>query len=91
MQTCEFKYHSDLDVYVMKKKQEGALSSMPQHNLEYILALYFRFHLENKMKLKGNREALEKWKCQETGCCMEEIERVIDLQSMEIHRFKTIS
>ena len=87
----QFKTHSDLDFYVLRKKQGGTLSSMPQHDLEFILTLYFRFHLESKARLKTNRQALEQWRCGELRCQMKEIEGHIDMQSMEIHNFKTIS
>lgn len=58
---------------------------MPQHDLEYILALYFRFHLENKSKLKKNRMALEEWRCREAHCCMGEVVELIKLESMKIY------
>lgn len=88
---AQFKKHSDLDLYVMQKRQEGLLVKMPQHDLEYILALYFRFHLEEKTKLKGDQKALENWTCPETRCCAKELEGLINDQSMTIHQFKTIS
>ena len=87
----EFDTHSDLDLYVMQKKEGGILTSMPQHDLEYLLALYFRFHLESKTKLKGNQKALDEWRCTEELCQAKVVEGHIELQSMAIHNFKTIS
>ena len=87
----QFKTHSDLDLYVMQKKEDGFFSGMPQHDLEYLLALYFRFHLESKTKLKGDQKALDEWRCTEELCQAKVVEGRIELQSMAIHNFKTIS
>ena len=84
----EFKTHSDLDEYVMRKSREGVIDSMPQHDLEFLLALYFRFHLESRAKLKNDRLALEAWRCGELQCCMGEVERKIRIESMKIHSFR---
>ena len=80
----QFKSHSDLDEYVMRKV---TITDMPQHDLEFILALYFRFHLESKSKLTTERKALDEWQCAESHCCMEEVEKHIDIKSMKIHNF----
>ena len=83
----EFKTHTHLDLYILEKRRQGILSSMPQHDLEFFLALYFRFHLESKSRLKADHQALEQWRCEESRCQMEEIEKLIDLHSMQIHTF----
>lgn len=85
----KFKTHSHLDLYVKQKQEDGTITSMPEHDLEFILALYFRFHLESKTKLKKDRK--EEWHCEEEYCRMQDIEGFIELQSMAIHNFKTIS
>ena len=63
---------------------------MPQHDLEFILTLYFRFHLESKEELRKNHKALEEWKCQEANCQMEELEKFIDMGSLKLHGFLTV-
>lgn len=87
----KFKTHSHLDLYIKQKQEDGTITSMPEHDLEFILALYFRFHLESKTKLKKDRKALDEWHCEEEHCRMQDIEGFIELQSMAIHNFKTIS
>lgn len=82
----EFKTHAVLDKYV----REGAISDMPQHDLEFLLALYFRFHVESRSRLKDHK-ALEQWQCQEKDCCMEKIEKLIEMESMKIHDFITVT
>ena len=82
----EFKTHRDLDKYV----EEQDLDSMTQHDLEYILAMYFRFHLESKEKLKENRQLLEEWVCEEAVCRMDEIEKLVDHKNLLIHQFQPI-
>ncbi len=88
---AKFKSHSDLDKYVASKLRDGVLASMPQHDLEYLLTLYFRFHLESKTQLRKDCKALEGWKCQERNCCMGSIEKLIQVESMKLHKFSTIS
>lgn len=84
----EFKLHSDLDKYVMHKKQEESLDSMSQINLEVLLTLYFRFHLESRAELKEDHQALEAWQCGELQCCMEEVEKRIQLELLKINSFR---
>ena len=80
-----FKSHSDLDEYVLSKQSRNAMVDMPQHDLEFILALYFRFHMEAQSRLRKNQAALENWQCREVGCCMQEVLRLINLESMKIY------
>ncbi len=82
----KFKTHRDLDKYV----ESQDLTSMPQHDLEFLLVLYFRFHLESKDKLKENRKLLEEWVCQEQHCKMDEVEHQVKDQSLLIHKFPPI-
>ena len=80
-----FETHSSLDEYIMDKMREGVVGEMPQHDLEFLLALYFRFHLESKAKLKNDSKALEEWHCEEQHCQMGEVERFIEIESLKIH------
>ena len=59
------------------------IAKIPQHDLEFLLALYFQFHLENK-----DHMAL---KCEKEGCQMDEIERHIKIKSALLHKFKVMS
>ena len=79
--------HSDLDEYVTILKQTKAIDGMKQHDLEFLLMLYFQFHLVSRTKLKDNWQALEAWQCGELQCCMEEVERRIQMESMKLHSF----
>lgn len=81
----EFPSHSALDRYILSKKRANTISRMPQHDLEYILTLYFRFHLESKSKLRKQHAALEEWECGEVHCCMEAVVELIKLESMQIY------
>ena len=83
-----FKTHQDLDAYVTRIKREGHTKDMPQHDLEFILTLYFRFHLESKDRLRKNQKALQEWKCQEVNCQMEELEKLIEMGSLKLHGFR---
>ena len=82
----EFKTHSDLDKYVMLEVSKGTITDMPQHDLEFILTVYFRFHVESRSKLTG--KALDEWQCKESHCRIAEIEEHIRMESMKIHNFQ---
>ena len=84
----QFETHSDLDARASKGGEE-ALANLPQHELEFLLAMYLHFHLEDKAQLKGDTEALGAWQCEETGCCMGEVERLIKVKSMQVHDLET--
>ena len=73
----KFKTHSELDNYVQQLKRGNRVAHIPQHDLEFILALYFRFHLESKSELRDDSTALREWKCEVKGCCFEDIEKLI--------------
>ena len=81
-----FKTHAHLDDYV----KEQSLESMSQHDLEYLLALYFRFHLESKEKVKNDRKQYEEWVCPERFCHMDEVEMHVDQSTLLIHRFRSM-
>ena len=82
----EFKTHSDLDRYAMLEVSKGTITDMPQHDLEFILTVYIRFHVESRSKLTG--KALDEWQCIESNCCIEEIEKHIRMESLKIHDFQ---
>ncbi len=85
---AKFMTHSELDMYVMHK-DKGVLTDMPCHDLEYLLTLYFRFHLERKTQLRKDHKVLEEWKCQEENCSMEIIEELINdnVKSTKLYNF----
>lgn len=87
----KFTNHIHLDTYVREKEQSGEISQLTKHDLEYLLAQYFRYHLEQKTRLqRENKEAeLDEWSCEVKGCCMERLEKCIDFESLRIHNFKT--
>ena len=87
----EFETHQDLDKYVVQMQEGNRIAQMPQHDLEFLLTLYFRFHLEHKKKLERDDKVSRQWKCQERNCQMSEIERLIIMESLLVHKFKTIS
>ena len=86
----KFTNHVHLDTYVREKEQNGEISQLTRHDLEYLLAQYFRYHLEQKTRLlRDNKEAeLGEWSCEVKGCCMERLEQRIDFESLRIHNFK---
>ena len=86
----EFKDHSSLNQYVKEKLADDSIKEMPQHDLEFILAHYFRLHLESEVANSGGG-ALSESQCTEGDCYMSEVENLIDLQSMMVHRFRTIA
>ena len=81
-----FKTHAHLDDYV----KEQSLETMSQHDLEYLLALYFRFHLESKEKIKNDRKQYEEWVCPERFCHMDEVEMHVDQSTLLIHRIRSM-
>ncbi len=86
----KFKTHSELDNYVQQLKRNKQVSDIPQNDLEFILALYFRFHLESKSELRDDSTALREWKCEVKGCCFEDIEKLIEVEALQIHKFRVI-
>lgn len=86
-----FTSHVHLDNYIREKEQSGEVVQLTKHDLEYLLAQYFRYHLEQKTRLqRDNKEVdLNDWGCEVKGCCMERLEKRIDFESLRIHSFKT--
>lgn len=66
--------HKALDDYV----RELDLSTLTQHDKEYLLCLYFQFHLEAMKTDKDPGEA-----CRVAGCCMERIEAQLEEMMLE--------
>ena len=87
----KFETHGDLDKYVIQMQTDNDIARITQQDLEFLLALYFQFHLESKKLLGKDRTALEKWKCEEEECQIGEIERLITMESLLVHNFKTLS
>ena len=81
--STKLKTHRDLDEYVKKID----LRSLTPHDLEYILALYFRFHVESKEKIKDDRKKMEEWTCPEADCCMNYVDQLVDHGKLLIHDF----
>ena len=88
---AKFTNHIHLDDYVREKEQSGEISWLTKHDLEYLLAQYFRYHLEQKTRLQQDNKEVElsEWGCEVKGCCMERLEKRIDFESLRIHSFKT--
>ena len=88
---AKFSNHVHLDTYVREMEQSGDISKLTKDDLEYLLAHYFQYHLEQKTQLQQDddeEEELSKWCCEVKGCCMERLEKRIDFES-RIHNFKT--
>ena len=84
----KFKTHASLDEYVQEICKTGKIDAMPQHDLEFLLAQYFRFHVDSKRKASDTETAMVDWKCQETKCLMEHVEKKINFHSLQIHKFR---
>lgn len=88
---AKFTDHVHLDNYVREKEQSGEISQLTKHDLEYLLAQYFRYHLEQKTRLQQDNKEVElsEWGCEVKRCGMERLEKRIDFESLRIHSFKT--
>ena len=83
------KTHASLDEYVQEICKTGKIDAMPQHDLEFLLAQYFRFHVDSKRKASDTETAMVDWKCQETSkCLMKHVEKKINFRSLQIHKFR---
>ena len=85
-----FTSHAKLDEYVKEIEDTQKIHSMPQHDLEFLLAQCFYFHLQQKSQLQDRNADLSKWTCEEPTCCMQQLEKYIHFETLSIHRFKTI-
>ena len=70
---------------------DSDIARLTKQDLEFLLALYFQFHLESNKLLGKDRTALEKWKCEEEKYQMGEIERLITIECLLVHNFNTLS
>jgi hypothetical protein len=88
---AKFTDHVHLDNYVREKEQSGEIGQLTKHDLEFLLAQYFRYHLEQKTRLQQEEKGVElsEWGCEVKGCSMERLEKRIDFESLRIHSFKT--
>ena len=82
----EFATHRSLDEYVEKSN----LGEMSQGDLEFILAMYFRFHLELKDKLRKEKRLRDSWKCNKATCHMDMVERLLNTKTSLIYKFKEL-
>ena len=64
----EFQTHEELDRYVRESQDTGEFDELTQHDKEYLLCLYFQFHLETLEEDKGEP-------CQVPNCMKDEVER----------------
>lgn len=80
----QYKNHAELDLYVKEHKEKDLLHSMPQKDLEFLLAQYFQFHLQDKSQYCKKVADLEKWECKEKDCLMHELEK----HACSVNRFE---
>ena len=64
----EFQTHKELDRYVRESQKTGEFDELTQHDKEYLLCLYFQFHLETLEEDKGEP-------CQISNCMKDEVAR----------------
>ena len=88
--SLEFTSHAKLDEYVKEIEDTQEIRSMPQHDLEFLLAQCLHFHLQQKSQLQDKNADFSKWTCEEPTCCMQQLEKYIHFETLSIHRFKTI-
>lgn len=75
---ADFESHTQLDSYVRENQ-----SKLTQENMEYLLAQYFTFHMQNVIK-SGN---LEDWNCKDGDCMMDYLEVKVDEKLLIMHRY----
>lgn len=85
-----FTSHAKLNEHVKRIVDNRTILGMPQHDLEYLLAQCFRFHLQQKGQLQDKNADLSNWTCEEPNCCMQQLEKYIHFDTLRIHNFKTI-
>ena len=86
----EYTTHAELDAYMRNLQAKGDLNAMPQGDLEFLLAMYFKFHLDNRRQYMKDPIALENWKCTERLCLMKELESRIQLKNLRFLNFRTV-
>ncbi len=67
----DFQTHEDLDQFVQDSESNGQFAKLTQHDKEYLLCLYFKFHLE------AEDEKDEEWTCNVPNCMKNKIEAEI--------------
>ena len=67
----DFKTHEELDQYIRKSQSTGEFDQLTQHDKEFLLCLYFKFHLETLEEDKGED-------CKVHDCMKGELEKAID-------------
>lgn len=67
----DFSTHEELDRYIKDSQGTGEFDQLTQHDKEFLLCLYFQFHLEAMEKSKGER-------CTVPTCMMGELEMAIE-------------
>ena len=88
--SAKFANHAELDRYMKEKEDSGEIKTMTQNDLEFLLAQCFRFHLEQKSQLQDKNANLSNWVCTESTCCMKQLERQIQFETLRIHSFRAI-
>lgn len=68
-----FTSHSDLDNFVIDLNWENKTASLPQIDLQYLIAQYFHFHSANWEQMKRP----EHWTCDMQNCQLLELEKLI--------------
>ena len=79
----EFRSHEQLDCYVMDIKKKDTLTA---HDKEYLLCLYFQFHLQ-AMRADKNEPEEVVMRCPVASCQMGTLERMIDGQPVILLTF----
>ncbi len=67
----EYQTHEDLDQYVQDSQRNGKFAKLTQHDKEYLLCIYFKFHQE-----AASKEEWE-WACKAPNCRKDEVEAAI--------------
>ncbi len=69
----EFQIHEDLDRYVQDSQMSGKFAKLTQPDKEYLLCIYFKFHLE-----ADDKEEEGQWTCKAPNCKKDEVEAAIE-------------
>lgn len=70
-----FQSHEQLNAYVIENR-----ASLTQEKMEYLLAQYFLFHMQNVAE-SGD------WRCRDANCMMDYLEAKIDEKALIMHRY----
>ncbi len=69
----EFQTHEELDRYVRDSQSTGEFANLTQHDKEYLLCLYFKFHLEDLSNEDDESEL-----CRFPNCMKNKVDAAID-------------